>query len=168
MVAAVVHAVLLNVAPEFIMSRAIEKMGEINKIHHQKRVTADWRTVVRPSPDLLYSICPFDLSQGALHVTAKVPPGTYWSVSMFDDHTNDFFVRNDKQVKGSVDLVVMLPMTDVRMPAGATEVSAPSAKGLVLFRTLINDDKNFAAIDTVRRTARCDLLRPVSAHRPAS
>jgi hypothetical protein len=32
-------------------------------------------------------------------------------------------------------------------------------KGLVLFRTLIDDEKNFAAIDAVRRTANCELIR---------
>jgi uncharacterized membrane protein len=158
-VAAVVHYFTLVGAPGFIMNKVMMKMGAVNAIHHQGRVTALSRGVVRPSPDLLYSVCPFDLTQGALHVTAKVPAGTYWSVSIFDANTNNFFVKNDKQAKGAIDLVVMLPMTDVKMPAGAAQVTSPSAKGLVLFRTLINDESNFAAIDAVRRTADCELLR---------
>lgn len=161
-IAAVVHYFTLVGTPGFIMDRVMMKMGAVNEIHHQARVTANSRAVVRPSPDLLYSICPFDLSQGALHVTAKVPPGTYWSVSIFDADTNNFFVKNDSQAKGAIDLMVMLPMTDVKMPRGTTQVLSPSAKGLVLFRTLVGDEKDFAAIDAVRRGARCDLVHPVA------
>ncbi len=158
-VAAVVHYFTLVATPGFIMNKVMMKMGPVNTIHHQGRVTAASRGVVRPSPDLLYSVCPFDLTDGALHVTAKVPPSTYWSVSIFDANTNNFFVKNDKQAKGSVDLMVMLPMTDVKMPSGTQQVLSPSAKGLVLFRTLISDEKSFAAIDAVRRTANCEFLR---------
>ena len=158
-IAAVVHYVTLMDTPAFIMQRVMMKMGEVNTIHHQKRVTAASRGVVKPSPDLLYSVCPFDLAKGALHVTAPVPPGTYWSVSMFDDQTNNFYAKNDRQVKGKVDLLVKLPFTDVKKPEGATEVMAPTAKGLVLFRTLINKEENFAAIDAVRRKANCTFIR---------
>lgn len=158
-VAGVVHYVTLVRTPGFIMNKVMMRMGEVNHIHHQGRVTDKSRGVVRPAPDLLYSVCPFDLSHGALHVTGKVPPGTYWSVSIFDADTNNFYVKNDKQAKGSVDLLVTTPAQDVRRPEGAAEVISPSAKGLVLFRTLINDEKNFAAIDAVRRTANCELIR---------
>ena len=161
-IAVVVHYFTLAGAPGFIMNRVMMKMGAVNQIHHMGRVTAASRSVVRPSPDLLYSVCPFDLSQGALHVTAKVPVGTYWSVSAFDANTNNFFVKNDRQVKGAIDLLVTLPVLDVKKPHGASEVISPSAKGLVLFRTLVGDEKDFAAIDAVRRTARCDLVRPVA------
>jgi uncharacterized membrane protein len=158
-VAAVVHYVTLMDTPGFIMKRVMMKMGEVNTIHHQGRVTAASRGVVRPSPDLLYSVCPFDLTKGALHVTAPVPPGTYWSVSMFDAQTNNFFVKNDKDVKGKLDLLLTTPYVDVKRPAGAEEVVAPGPKGLVLFRTLINKEENFAAIDAVRRKANCTFIR---------
>jgi uncharacterized membrane protein len=159
-VAAVVHYFTLVSAPSFIMGRVLPRMGAVNEIHHMGRVTAASHAVVRPSPDLLYSVCPFDLSKGALHITAKVPVGTYWSVSLFDSNTDNFFVRNDRQVKGAVNLLLMMPMTDVKRPEGAQVVQSPTPKGLVLFRTLITDDKSFAAIDAVRRTADCTLIHP--------
>src|SRR6185312_10462528 len=149
-VAAVVHYFTLVRAPGFIMNKVMMRMGEVNHIHHQGRVTDKSRSVVRPAPDLLYSICPFDLSKGALHVTGKVPAGTYWSVSIFDSDTNNFYVKNDRQVKGSVDLLITTPAQDVRRPKGATEVISPSVKGLVLFRTLISDEKSFAGVDAAR------------------
>ena len=38
-------------------------------------------------------------------------------------------------------------------------VTTPTARGLVLIRTLIVDDKSLAAIDKARRTATCGLYR---------
>jgi uncharacterized membrane protein len=158
-VAAVTHYVTLTAVPGTIMGTALSRMGAPNEIHHQGRVTAASRGVVRPSPDLLYSVCPFDLTKGALRITSEVPKGTYWSVSMFDDDTNNFFVKNDRQVKnGHIDIVLMgnAPLNKP-LPHGAEPVHAPSARGLILFRTLINDDARFAAIDKARRTANCAL-----------
>lgn len=155
-VAAVVHYFTLIAAPGFIMGKVLARMGPVNQMQHQGQVTAASRQVVRPSPDLLYSICPFDLSAGPLRVTAKVPPGTYWSVSIFDADTNNFYVRNDSQVQGGIDLLLVdKAAAKSAVPKGAVVVPSPSVKGLVLFRTLIQDEADFAAIDAVRRQARC-------------
>lgn len=162
-VAAVVHGFTLVAAPGFIMGKVLARLGPVNQIQHQGQVTAASRQVVRPSPDLLYSVCPFDLSAGPLRVTAKVPPDTYWSVSIFDADTNNFYVRNDHQVQGGIDLVLVDKKSaggaDRALPKGATAVPSPSVKGLVLFRTLIQKEANFAAIDAVRRQARCGTIR---------
>jgi len=153
-IAIAVHFASMMALPRFVMDRALAKMGTPNTIHHGKRVDAGARAVVRPSPDLLYSTCPFDLSKGPLRVRAAVPPGTYWSVSAFDDATNNFFVENDRQAKASmVDFTLIGPHQDKR-PLGAV-VRSPSERGLILFRTLIDDEKNFAALDAARRQTTC-------------
>ncbi|HEY1630652.1 MAG TPA: DUF1254 domain-containing protein [Rhizomicrobium sp.] len=155
-IATVTHLASVHHLPHVVMNRAMARMGDVNTIHHGARASAEKQGVVRPSPDLLYSVCPFDLSKGALHVTAPVPPGTYWSVSMFDSETNNFFVLNDRQAKGSVDLLVV--PKDWEKPMPGTVVHAPSTRGLVLFRTLVNDEKNLAAIDAARKQAKCGTL----------
>lgn len=169
-IAFAVHVASVWYLPHAIMHRAMSKMGAPNEIHHGKRVDETSRGVVRPSPDLLYSTCPFDLSHGGtLEVQAPVPPGTYWSVSAFDTETNNFFALNDKQIGGQPLELILLPPHGGQEPAmhiaGQLVVRSPTDHGLVLFRTLINDEKNFAAIDAVRRQAKCALL---SAHSGAS
>ncbi|MBN9557824.1 MAG: DUF1254 domain-containing protein [Alphaproteobacteria bacterium] len=152
-----VHLALLYQIPGYVMEKALARVGPANTIVHGKRVDATARAIVRPSPELLYSTCPYDVSQRPLRITAEVPQGTYWSVSFFDDETNNFYVRNDRQVKGGhIDILLMAAAPlDKPLPKGAEIVHAPSLKGLVLFRTLINDDAQFAAIDAARRTADC-------------
>jgi uncharacterized membrane protein len=154
-VAAVVHLGTVWYLPHFVMGRALAQMGAANTIHHGRRADASSHGVVRPSPDLLYSSCPYDLSKGPLRVHAPVPTGTYWSVSAFDDNTNNFFVENDRQAKGGVVDFVLRGPGQHAQPRD-TVVRAPSERGLILFRTLIDDEAKFAQIDAQRRQATCE------------
>lgn len=162
-----VHMASVHFLPHFIMHQAMARMGAVNAIHHQPRVTAESRGVVRPSPDLLYSACPFDLKDGPLLVTAPVPQETYWSVSVFDANTNNIFALNDKQTKeNNVTLLISGPQRAngiqwhrlFNAAGEAHSVASPTMRGLVLFRTLISNEKDFAMLDAVRRQATCALL----------
>ena len=157
-VAAAVHAASLMLVPHIIMNRtmgAIAHRAGVNTMAHAPRPTAAARGIVRPSPDLLYSTCVFDVSASPLRVHASGMPKTYWSVSLFDSETNNFYVINDRQAKnGGVDFIIVGPHQD-KQPFG-TVVRSPSERGLVLFRTLIDDDKHLAEIDAARRHAACE------------
>jgi uncharacterized membrane protein len=163
-VAALVHGASVMLLPRVIMLRTmavISKAGGLNAMTHAKRPTAAARGIVRPSPDLLYSTCVFDLNVagGAVRVHASAMPDTYWSVSLFDAQTNNFFVLNDRQAKGgAADFLVIAPgafIGGTKLPV----VVAPTTRGLVLFRTLINDEKHVAQIDAARRHAACEPFR---------
>ena len=91
LIAAIVHVASLRLLPRLIMLHtmsAIARSGA-NTILHPPRSSASSRRVVRPSPDLLYSICVYDLraADGAVRVSIHDMPDTYWSVSVFDADT---------------------------------------------------------------------------------
>jgi uncharacterized membrane protein len=157
--AAAVHLASLWALPRMIMIRTmsmVARNGGMNAMGHGRRPDAQSRGVVRPSPDLLYSTCVFDLdaANGALRVHASGMPKTYWSVSAFDSATNNFFVENDRKAGDAVDFVIVAPgvLVDTKLPV----VTAPGTMGLVLFRTLINDETKLAEIDRARRSATCE------------
>jgi uncharacterized membrane protein len=161
LVALLVHGATVYFLPHLIMARTMAGMSRVagvNAMFHGPRPTSRSRGVVRPSPDLLYSSCVYDLdaANGALHVHARDMPATYWSVSLFDSNTDNFYVINDRQAKdGSVDFLLIAPgafVDGTRLPV----VTAPSRRGIVLFRTLINDETKVAEIDTARHRARCE------------
>ncbi|MBV9043951.1 MAG: DUF1254 domain-containing protein [Alphaproteobacteria bacterium] len=165
LVATVLVAVVMHVGSVILIPRAImaRTMGVIagrigmNKMAYAPRPSAAARGVVRPSPDLLYSTCVYDLDAagGAVRVHASGMPKTYWSVSLFDANTDNFYVINDRKAKGDgVDFVIVAPgaAADTKLPV----VVAPTNRGLVLFRTLINDEKHFAEIERARRGAACE------------
>lgn len=161
-IAALVHMGTVYALPRFIMARTLAIMAPANTMHFGKRPDSTSRTVVRPSPDLLYATCPFDLSKGPLRVTARVPHWTYWSVSVFDSATNNFFVKNDRQIAGDfLEILLVRPHQAWPPLDNALErviLFAPSEKGLVLFRTVIDNDKNLAALGEMLRQSRCETV----------
>ncbi len=158
-VAALVHAGAVYELPRLITARALARMGAPNAMHFPPRPDEPTRVVVRPSPDLLYSACPFNLADGPLRLTAAVPHSTYWSVSGFDAAGNNFFVHNDQQVAGdAIEITVLRRGTTIPPPGDAPErsiVFAPTQTGVFLFRLLINDEKQLATLDGIRRRAAC-------------
>src|SRR6266481_5597223 len=120
----------------------ISKRAAANTILHAPRPNANSRGVVRPSPDMLYSICVYDLGAagGAVRVSTHDMPETYWSVSLFDVDTNNFYALNARQAKaGAADFLLTAPGASVGS-AHLPVVVPPTDRGIVLFRTLINDD----------------------------
>lgn len=159
LVATAVHFATLYAVPHLVMARALSRMGAANTLHEGRRPDSNSRMVVRPSPDILYATCPYDLSKGPLQVTARVPHSTYWSISAFDANTDNFYVRNDTEVTGDVLGVVILKRGQSLPPlGGALEqdvVFSPSTRGLVLFRAVIAEDKDIPGLQKVLAAARC-------------
>ena len=161
--AAVIHYITIASAPSIIMSRVltvIEKTSK-NSINFSERPSAASRAIVRPSPDLLYSTCLYDVSRAPMKIVTGAPTDTYWSVAFYADNTDNFFVLNDKQANQKPATIILIGQGQTLPPqeAGVIVVSAPTSKGLVLFRTLINSDARLAEIDQQRRGATCDTVR---------
>jgi uncharacterized membrane protein len=164
LVAVIVHGASVLFLPRLVMIRAmagIAKPAGTNAIVHAPRPSWRSRGVVRPSPDLLYSICVYDLgaANGAVRVSTHDAPETYWSVSVFDADTNNFHALNDQQAKtGAANFLLIAPGTSVE--AGPLPVIvAPTNRGVVLFRTLVNDETHIAEIDAARHYAACEPYR---------
>lgn len=161
--AAAVHVAAVSYAPQFIMWRAMAAtIGKgTNTITHGERATAAARRIVKPSPDLLYSTCVYDVSRNPVKITTAAPTDTYWSVAFYAANTDNFFVLNDVQAEGKPASIVLIGkgQTVSPQPEGTITVSAPTTTGIVLFRTLVNDDAREPELDRQRRAADCAPLR---------
>ena len=157
---AIFHLFTVAVYPYYVMIKLRgSRKAAVNAVVHAPRVTARSRDVVRPSPDLLYSACGFDLSDKPLLVTAPVPRGTYWSVSMFAANTDNFFVLNDRQLDADRVSIVLVKEGDAsRAPDGHRVVQSPTTRGVVLFRMLITDEQRVDGLVEVQKQAACKPL----------
>jgi uncharacterized membrane protein len=162
LVAMLVHLGSVYLVPRIVMDRALARLGAPNTMRVGHRPDSSSRAVVRPSPDILYASCPFDLSEGPLRITAPVSHSTYWSVSAFDSATNNFFVKNDRQITGDQLEIVMLRHGQRFPPLdNALELIvlfAPTDRGLILIRTVIDDDKHVPALSKLLHEARCETV----------
>ena len=156
------HVLLVWLLPYGLMSVVLSgaaRVGGVNQIYHAPQVTEQSRTVVRPAPDLAYSICVFDLSKGALRVTMP-QSRSYSSVSFFAHDTVNFFALNDRDVAGPAQQIILTQEGDQSavVPPDAITVRAPSKRGLVLFRRVIPSESAWPDIDAQRREAGCQLI----------
>ena len=146
----------LALTPRVLMAAAIKRVGagSTNRMTHGPLATDKARAIVRPSPDLAYSSCPFDLSGGPVRVHVPPLPSPYWSLSVFDARTDVAFVRNNGETGGKgLDLVIARPGQPA--PAGTQVVRVAGSRGIALVRILVEDRTRFAPIDTARRAATC-------------
>ena len=162
LLAAAFHVLTVVAYPRAIMLALAWKGKDLgqksNMLYHGPRVTAASRTVVRPSPDLLFSVCAYDVSKAPLRISASVPD-TYWSLSFFASNTDNFFVINDREVKANpAEIVLVGPGMSYKTPGNAQVVTSPSNRGVALIRILITDENRLEELIKVQRQASC---RPV-------
>jgi uncharacterized membrane protein len=160
-VAAVAHLATLVAFPRLIMrvaTRRIAREAGVNRFYHAPRPTASFRAVVRPSPDISYSACVYDVSKGPLLITTPVPPSTM-SVAAYSSNTTNFFVVNDRQVPTErLELILSGPSADPPEGQGRLVVRSPSRTGLVLIRSVIESDEHYAVVEAMRHETRCEPL----------
>ena len=98
----------------------------------------------------------YDVGKGPVEITADVPEG-YWSVALYASNTDNFFTEDDREVPSRRARIVLVApgAAAPASAAGATVVTAPSTRGLVLFRTLVLDRSQLDALRAVQRTQQC-------------
>ena len=158
-IAVISHFVLVHAAPRAMMSVAISRIGEAgaNRWQLADRVTPLSRTIVRPSPDLAYSACVFDLSRGPVRIAAA-RWDAYMSLSLYDSESDNFYVVSDMEAPDGFDVIVVRRQRDAPEDAQNVIIS-PSAKGVALVRRLAPTPDRFAAAERARAD---DICAPVS------
>lgn len=154
-----VHIAVVRAFPYlvmFVVGRVFK--GPVNEMIHMPPTTAASRSVVRPSPDLLYSAVIYDVRDGPLRIDALVP-ATYWSISFFANNTDNYFVTNDRAIgEGPASFVLAGPGEKPDAPDSAYLIEAKSKRGVILLRALVQD---FAKIDdliAIQKQAHCSRL----------
>jgi len=155
---AVGHVGLVMATPyalmKVVMKRASQDGKLINQFQFGPRTTKDSRGVVRPSPDLAYSTCIYDLAKGPVLVEAAPTPGQgYVSISVFAANSDNVAVFDTTQLPQGIRFV--LTREGQKTPKGEKVVISPSNKGIVLDRRLAANDALFAAADQARRSDKC-------------
>ena len=151
------YQVTLLATPYALMYAALQKIGartEPNRFAFSPMSTADNQPIVRPSPDLSYSTCVFDLSDGPVLIDVEPVPGRYWSVSIFDARTDVAAVRSDRDTQAKPARLALLKKGQ-QAPEGYEPVVVKYDSGLALIRILLASSDEFPAIDKIRRKSTC-------------
>jgi uncharacterized membrane protein len=156
--AATAHVAAVYATPHLLMRVAMQRLNgdgkAVNRFVFGDRTTQNARRVVRPSPDLAYSSCVFDLSGGPIEVSAAPSPNDgYVSLSVFAANTDNIGVYDSLRSPQGIRFVLALDGQQV--PDGVPVLRSPSAKGIILDRRLAPNAALFAEVDQARRADRC-------------
>ncbi len=155
-VVAIAGYVAIRAIPYGLMDIAIERLGQggVNTMSYGNLANPDRQPVVRPSPDLAYSSCPYNLSEGPVAIDVVPVPGRYTSLSVFDAATDVIFVRNDVEAGGKP-FRIIVARAGQTVPRGSEVVRTNHDHGIALIRILLKDPTEIGAIDAVRRQSSC-------------
>jgi uncharacterized membrane protein len=150
----------LLATPYVLMSAAMKKIGAqapVNSFRFGEPSTPDNQPIVRPSPDLVYSSCVFDVSDGPVLIDVPAVPDSYWSVSIFDARTD---VAKVISVRENADkparIVLHHKDMQLEMVPNYEPVALKYNKGIALIRILLKDPAQYAAVDAIRRKSTCE------------
>lgn len=141
--------------------------GPPNRFHHMRAFpTADFRAVVRPNFDTLYSSAWVDLTAGPVRLSVADTGDRYFLLPMLDMWTDVFAVPGKRTTgTGAQEYLIAGPGWTGRPPADAQVIHAPTPHAWIIGRTQTNGPADYQAVHAVQDGFRLTPLTPVE-HRP--
>ncbi len=144
-------------------------MGPMNQLSHMRTYPdANFREVIRPNFDTLYSVGWLDLAQGPVVVTVPDTAGRYYLLPMLDMWTEVFAVPG-KRTSGTAAgrFAVVPPGWSGTLPEGVQRIDCPTQYTWIIGRTQTNGPADYDAVhkvqDGYRLTPLASLNKPVKA-----
>jgi uncharacterized membrane protein len=116
--------------------------------------TADNNPTVKMSPDVLYSFLSYDVSDGPLHLLVPVSHDPFWSLTLFQANTDNYFGIDDREVEDDTfELILLGPNQAAPAVEGATAVASPTETGLAIVRIVVPNPDKLQQLERLRKKA---------------
>jgi hypothetical protein len=143
----VTRKVTTNVEP-----RPNSHAGPMNMFHHLRMFPpVDFKDVLRPNYDTLYSISWLDLSEEPMIVTAPDTEGRYYLLPMIDMWT-DGFATPGKRTSGTAaaNFAIVPQGWQGKLPKDVERIDAPTVYVLIVGRTYTSGPNDYDAVHKIQ------------------
>jgi len=126
--------------------------GPMNLFSHMRAFPpGDFREVIRPNFDTLYSMLWFDLRSEPVVVSAPDTEGRYYMLPMLDMWTDVFAVVGSRTTgSGQGDYAIVGPGWEGDLPTGLHRINSPTPFGWLIGRTQTNGPADYEAVHRVQ------------------
>lgn len=127
-------------------------LGPMGTFHHLRTFPdANFREVVRPNFDTLYSSAWFDVSKEPVIISLPDTAGRYYVFPIYDMWT-DVFAAPGKRTTGTHagDYAIVTPGWKGTLPEGVTRIETPTPTCWIIVRTQTNGVKDYDAVHKVQ------------------
>jgi hypothetical protein len=143
----ITRRVMTNAEPKFG-----SPTGPMNMFHHLRAFpTADFKDVVRPNFDTLYSIAWLDLGDEPMIVSVPDTEGRYYLLEMLDMWTDAFAVPGKRTSGTAAANFALVPQGwQGKVPKDVERIDAPTMCVWIIGRTQTNGPKDYDAVHKVQ------------------
>lgn len=134
--------------------------GPPNQFSHMREFPpGDFRDVVRPNFDTLYSSAWLDLSDGPLVISVTEPVDRYFMLPLLDMWTDVFALIGTRTTGGGLaDYALVPPDWDGSLPDGMQRLEAPTRHVWIIGRTQTNGPSDYEAVHRIQNGFRITSL----------
>ena len=148
----------INKAPGVVMStieaRIVAGSGGWNACFHNQTYGPRTNAARRANPDSIISSMAYDLSEGPVRIAGETWP-RYWSISFYQQNSDNFFVMNDLEMASSAfGFILALDGQDTSAYSGVPIIS-PTEKGIMLVRRFAADATDMEGIIANQEALTC-------------
>ncbi|MGF7160283.1 putative membrane protein [Rhodoligotrophos appendicifer] len=186
LLAATTHLAVVLFTPGISMESIIGRVFTTAPLNSMVVLEADATpTILREAnPDLVYAVCPYDISVQPLSISTKIPE-FYWSISIYSDRGDNVYTLNDQQAGVSaldfrlelepptLDLTQLVASDEEEEATKEAAVAAadnivhletPTERGVVLLRAFLPDPAYRSRVTAALQASSC---APAAAETPA-
>ncbi len=127
-------------------------LGPMGAFQHLRAFpSAEFRQVVRPNFDTLYSVAWLDLTKEPIIISVPDTGGRYYILPMLDMWSDVFAVPGKRTTgTGAARFAIVSQGWTGKLPAGAERIDAPTPYVWIIARTQTNGTSDYAAVNKVQ------------------